>query len=485
MGFFLFLSPLLHAEPPKHEIRGVWLTTIYGLDWPSSPARTEQEQIGQQNELCEILDKLYLANFNTVFIQVRLRGDVIYRSAIEPASQVFSGKYGVSPGYDPLTFAIEEYHKRGIACHAWVVTFPVGSDQVVRQQGKQSIVKRRPELCKKHMGEWYLDPGMPGTTDYILSLTREIVSNYNIDGVHFDYIRYPDKADRFPDKATHTKYGKKVNPADWRRNNINQLVARIHDTVREIKPWVQVSSAPLGKYNRIEQNPNAGWTAFETVHQDPKAWIIQEKHDMIVPMMYYQHNDFYPFVDNWIENAGNRLVVPGLGAYRMEAEEADWELSDITTQIEYSRQAGASGTTFFRTANILNNTKGIYDELVNNYYKYPAHLVPMPWIDDTIPPSPKEIKAERKGDELKITWEAVSDISDEHTYTVYYSLKDDIRTESPTNILATGIRGTELYLPVSDTAEMGFTFSVTASSRSYIESAPSPETFYYLSKYIK
>ena len=113
-----FLQTANAADSPKHEIRAVWLTTVYGLDWPKRPATSASGIKAQQQELCRILDKLQDANFNTIFLQVRLRGDVIWNSAIEPASPVFSGKTGTMPGYDPLAFAIEEIHKRGMECHA-------------------------------------------------------------------------------------------------------------------------------------------------------------------------------------------------------------------------------------------------------------------------------------------------------------------------------------------------------------------------------
>lgn len=155
---------LLQAvEPPKKEIRAVWLTTVYGLDWPHKPATTEAERKAQQQALLDILDRLQEANFNMVFIQARLRGDVIYRSAIEPATKTFSGKYGVLPGYDPLAFVVDECHKRGMECHAWFVTFPLGTEKSVKEQGKLSVVKKKPKLCKRHNGEWYLDPGVPET----------------------------------------------------------------------------------------------------------------------------------------------------------------------------------------------------------------------------------------------------------------------------------------------------------------------------------
>ncbi len=473
------------VEPPKHEIRAVWLTTIYGLDWPHTPATTEAGRKAQQQELCTILDRLHDANFNTVFLQVRLRGDVIYRSAIEPASKTFSGRYGTMPGYDPLAFAVEECHKRGMECHAWFVTFPVGSDKTVKEQGKLSVVKRHPKLCKRHNGEWYLDPGEPGTADYILSLVKELVVGYDIDGIQFDYVRYPEQAKTFPDKAAHRKYGKAASLSDWRRENINRIICRAYDMIKELKPWVQVSSSPLGKYSRIERAPNAGLTAYESVFQDPKAWMQRGKQDMIVPMMYYLHDNFFPFVDNWVEGSNGRLVVPGLGAYRMNKSEADWTVNDITDQIDYSRYFGGAGTTFFRTANVLDNTKGLYDELRDNYYKYPAQLLPLSWLNDRVPTSPREVCVERDGDELRLSWQKPAEEKEDLTYTVYYSLSDTIDTAFARSMLATGVRDTVLYLPVRANEERGYCFSVSASTRYHIEGTPSSETYYYLSRFPK
>ena len=313
----------------------------------------------------------------------------------------------------------------------------------------------------------------------------DMVNGYDIDGIHFDYIRYPEQAKSFPDKNLYNKYGKKRPLAEWRRENINKMVYRIYDWVKSVKPWIQVSSSPLGKYNRIERVPNAGWTAYESVFQDPKMWMQNGKQDMIVPMMYYLHDNFFPFVDNWVDNRNGRLVVPGLGAYRMLKEEADWTVNDITDQIDYSRYYGGAGCTFFRCANILDNTKGIYDELKDKYYKYPAQLPPLSWLDDTVPAAPEEIRVEKEEDELKLSWQKPDSVKDVLTYTVYYSLTDSINPTSARNILMTGIRDTSIYLPVDTTSERGYIFSVSSSTRYHIESVLSKETYYYLSKYPK
>lgn len=490
-AFFLLLAVLFCSQwayaiqYPKKEVRAVWLTTVYGLDWPQRVAASEDSRKAQQEAVCGMLDRLQEANFNTVFFQVRMRGDVAYRSDIEPASAVFSGKYGRLPGYDPLAFMVAECHKRGLECHAWFVTFPVGSDKIVREQGRLSVVKRHPELCKHHKGEWFLDPGVPGTADYILKLVKEIVNGYDIDGIHFDYIRYPEAARSFPDKITYRKYGRKMRLEDWRRQNINRMVYRIYDWVKLVKPWVQVSSSPLGKYNRIPRVPNAGWTAYESVYQDAAQWLLAGKQDMIVPMMYYLHENFFPFVDNWVENANGRMIVPGLGAYRLLKEEADWTLTDLTDQIDYSRYFGGAGCSFFRCGNILSDEKGVYTELRDNYYRYPAQLPPLTWLNDSVPSAPEEIRVERLENELKLSWEKPAGEKQDLTYTVYYSLTDSIDTLSAQQMLATNIHGTELYLPVSPHREQGYLFVITSSTRYHIESLPSRETYYYLSKYIK
>jgi uncharacterized lipoprotein YddW (UPF0748 family) len=488
VGLFLFALCLPHlyaAEPPKYEIRAVWLTTNYGLDWPSKSATNASGIKTQQDELCLLLDSLKAANFNLVFLQVRTRGDVIYHSTIEPVSKVFSGKYGVLPGYEPLAFAIEECHKRGMECHAWFVTFPVGTERIVREQGSQSVVRKKQSIVKRHKGEWFLDPGMPETTTYLVSLVNELIRNYDVDGIHFDYIRYPEEARSFPDRSTYNKYGQKESYDDWRRNNINKIVTRLYDEVKQLKPWVVVSSAPLGKYNRIEKRPDAGWTAYESVFQDPVNWLAQGKQDMIVPMMYYLHDDFFPFVDNWVENGNGRYVVPGLGAYRVDENEANWATTDITDQIDYGRFYGGNGNAFFRCAHALDNSKGLYDELKNNYYKYPAQLPPLKWLNDSIPDAPKEIFVEKTAaDSLKLSWKEPEG-EEELTYTVYYSLTDSLNTTSAKEILATGLRAKEIQIPIASEAEQGFLFSVSASNRYRLESEPSPEAYYYQSEYIK
>ncbi|MDR2118899.1 MAG: family 10 glycosylhydrolase [Tannerellaceae bacterium] len=487
--FVLTLLPLpaRAAEYPKREIRAVWLSTIYGMDWPAKPAGNAAERKAQQKELCDRLDMLRNANFNMVFLQVRLRGDVIYPSAIEPMNRIFAGRHGASPGYDPLAFALEECRKRGLECHAWFITYPIGSMADVKSKGSKSVVARKPELCKLYNGEWYLNPGMPETSDYILAMVRELLRNYDVDGIHFDHIRYPENAEGFPDGETYAKYGKSNSLRAWRQNNINRMVERIYDWVKRYKPWVQVSASPLGKYSPLMQVPNAGLTAFD-VYQDPQEWLRMKKQDMIVPMMYYRDSFFYPFVDNWMANRNGRFLVLGLGVYKLAPGDSDWTLRDITSQIDYVRASGADGITFFRGMQLFRNTKGVYTVLKDKYFKYPALLPPLTWLSRQRPGAPVDVRIRREGNRLKISWNMPDDTEDDPgalRYTVYYSRSNTVNTALAQNILATGIPESEIYLAVESEKEQELSFRISASNRYHIESRPSREVYYYLTEYEK
>jgi uncharacterized lipoprotein YddW (UPF0748 family) len=470
---------------PKQEIRAVWLSTFYGMDWPSVSAFNSNELEAQQQELCDKLDMLRAANFNMVFLQVRIRGDLIYPSEIEPMNRVFSGKHGGYPGYDPLQFAIQECHRRGLECHAWFITYPLGTDSSVKNKGDRTVVKTNPEMCRLHNGEWYLDPGMPETSDYILSLVKELINSYDLDGIHLDHIRYPERSFNFPDADTHLKYGDSQDINTWRTENVNAMVERIYDWVKQHKPWVQVSSSPMGKHSPLAWMPNAGLTASD-VYQDSQEWLRRSKHDMIAPMMYYRDNHFYPFAENWMENTYGRHFAPGLGIYKLSPGEANWKLTDITDQIDYLRSANIKGFSFYRGEQLFNDAKGVYTILKNKYFKYPALLPPLTWLNRKRPPSPINLKVKRINDMLHITWNMplpTNSDADYMQYTVYCSRTDEVDTNLAQNILATGLQDKELFIYIDTYETFGLLFRVTASNRYHIESRPSSEFYYYLDNY--
>ncbi|MDR2499066.1 MAG: family 10 glycosylhydrolase [Tannerellaceae bacterium] len=481
---FLLLSLHLQAvDYPKREMRAVWIATIYGMDWPSRPATNESSRRLQQQELCDKLDMLRSCNFNTVFLQVRLRGDVIYPSAIEPFNSVFTGRLGGNPGYDPLAFAINECHKRNLECHAWIVTYPMGTAAAVRSN-RGSAVRKRPDLCKLYNGEWYMDPGLPGTSEYLYELVAELIAGYDIDGVHFDYIRYPDHADGFPDAATYSRYGQSKTIREWREDNISRTIERIYRLVKSQKPWVQVSSSPLGKYSRIKIVPNAGQTGL-SVYQDAQKWLHDEIHDFVAPMLYFKDMFFYPFVKNWMIYKANRYVVAGLAPYRMMPPD-NWTADEITRQINYLRLSNVDGIAFFRGAQIFRNAKGIRDSLQNRYFRYPALLPPLFWLSDEKPPAPFNLTVGMDGRQIRLSWDvAASGRTEVTSFTVYASPGSSVDIENPANIIATGLRRQEARFDISTDIEQGYTFRITASDRYHIESNPSKDVYYYISTYAK
>ena len=410
--FSLLLLPFLAAfaqTAPKHEIRATWLTTLGGMDWPSAKATSASGIQKQKEELCRILDELQQAHFNTVLFQTRLRGDVVYPSAFEPFAESLTGTEGRNPGYDPLRFAIEECHKRGMELHAWIVAIPIGNARQVRTLGRNALNRKHPSFCKQFKGSWYLDPGNPAVDDYLASIVREIVSGYDVDGIHLDYIRYPEQGERFPDQATYRKYGKRQDLKQWRRNNITRIVRRIYTETKRLKPWVKVSSSPIGKYRDTGRYSSQGWNAYEEVYQDAQQWLREGIHDALFPMMYFQGNHFYPFALDWEENKNGRWIIPGLGIYFLHPSELNWKLDEVVRQIYFIRTIGLDGQAYFRTRFLLDNTKGIFNELKQHFYPLPAVTPPMTWTDSIAPAKPSSPSFTLLDRGIRFQWKASTD----------------------------------------------------------------------------
>ena len=473
---FLILFNLSAQPAPKYEVRAAWITAVYGLDWPRTKATTPAGIQKQKEELVEILDKLKEANFNTVLFQARTRGDVLYKSDIEPYNSILTGKSGKDPGYDPLAFAIEECHKRGMECHAWMVTIPLGGRKHVASLGKQSVTRRQPKICVPYKREYFLNPGNPKTKEYLMSLVKEVVEKYDVDGVHFDYLRYPERAFRFPDSYDYRKYGNGRSLDQWRRDNITEILRYIYKGVKQLKPWVKVSTCPVGKYRDTSRYSSKGWNAFHVVHQDVQGWLGEGIQDQIYPMMYFRGNAFYPFALDWQEQSNGRHVVPGLGVYFLHPSEGDWSLDEIQRQINFIRNHHLAGEAHYRVKFVTDNTQNLYDILQNDFYAYPALQPPMTWADSIAPSAPSDLKAGQISEGYtRLHWKASTDNDKQNTptYVVYASDELPVDTQNPANIVATGIRETEyIYAPILPWTTRRH-FVVTAIDRYGNESEPS------------
>lgn len=453
---------------PKREVRAVWVTTLSGLDWPTTRATNASGREKQKEELCRLLDRLQACRINTVMLQTRVRGSVIYPSEIEPWDVCLTGQFDRDPGYDPLAFAIEETHKRGMELHAWVVTVPAFKTVNTKKMGKRSLMKTNPKLLKRHGDQYYLDPGLPGSADYLTAICREITRNYDIDGIHFDYIRYPENPESFADGATYKKYGKGQNKRAWRRDNITNMVREAYEAIKELKPWVRVSCSPVGKYNDVSRYSARGWSAYGTVYQDAQGWMRDGIMDMLLPMMYFQGDHFYPFAADWQEKSYGRTVAPGLGIYFLSPKEKDWEWGIIQRELCYLREMGLGGQAFFRSRFLTDNTKGIYDYLQTTFYPYPALLPPMTWQSTSAPEKPHLVKRERRnGVNEYLEWERQEGCR----YVIYASSELPVDTSNPKNIVKVTSDNCYIYSLLGAYC-YGYHLAVTALDRYGNESLP-------------
>lgn len=467
-----------YCQSPKREYRAVWMTTIENLDWPKTKIKRPEDIAKQKQELTALLDSLKGYNINTVLLQTRVRGDVIYPSAIEPFSAVLTGKAGKDPGYDPLAFAIEECHKRDMQLHAWLVTLPLGKAAHMRSLGKMGLSKRRPKLCRFYKDSWYMEPGEPETAEYLTALITEIVEKYEVDGIHLDYIRYPDRPREYPDHALHRRHGSGQSLADWRRANITHIVRGIYHKVKSIKPWVRVSCAPLGKHDDLTGYPSRGWNAHSTVFQEAQKWLDEGIMDILFPMMYFSGNNFYPFMLDWQESSAGRHIAPGLGVYRLLESEGDWSIDEITRQLFTSRAAGTAGTAIFRTEHLLQNNKGVAD-FFRAFNSQPALIPPMTWGNNEVPSTPKAFSAVRANDVLALAWQSVK-APDNHPamrYNLYRSKSYPVDTEDINNLVAANIKDTVfLWNDIAADAHWAVTavdaFEVESKPATWSEKAP-------------
>ena len=373
---------------PKYEVRAVWLTTIGGIDWPHSYAQSERSAEKQKEELRAILDRLQKANINTVLLQTRIRATTIYPSQYEPWDGCLSGFPGKSPGYDALQFAIDECHKRGMEVHAWVVTIPVGK---WNSYGCRQLRKRFPRLIKRIDQDGYMDPEATQTGCYLAEMCREIVQRYDVDGIHLDYIRYPE--------TWKFRTGK-----DQARGNITRIVEKIHQAVKKEKPWVKMSCSPIGKFDDLSRYWSHGWNAYTKVAQDAQAWLKDGLMDELFPMMYFRGDQFFPFAIDWKEHSYGKIIAPGLGIYFLDPKEGKWNISDITSELYHLRNIG-EGHAFFRNKFLLDNHQGVYDFVTAHFNRYPALVPPMTWESNKRPQQPVTLCIEENEGTTTLRWD--------------------------------------------------------------------------------
>lgn len=444
------------AYSPKYETRAVWLTTLFGLDWPHHKATDHASMLSQQDELSSTLDRLKAAGINTVMLQTRVRATTIYPSDIEPWDECLTGRGGGNPGYDPLAFAISECHKRGMELHAWVVALPIGK---WNSYGCRRLRKLHPKMVKKIDDEGYLNPEYESTSQYIADICAEIASRYDIDGLHFDYLRYPE---------TWSKKGHE----DSGRYNITHIAAVVSRRVKSLKPWAKISCSPIGKHDDLPRQSSKGWNARTRVCQDAQLWLDSHIMDQLYPMMYFRGENFYPFAFDWQQSAPqSHSIVAGLGIYQMDRQQQDWPLGDMIRQMSVCRSLGI-GQCFFRSQFFTSNTKGIYDFTASKFYKLHALTPPTPNPQGSKPNAPSALRQYSLGDTLLMEWTAPTP----QYYTgadLYFTLYADnswpVDIDNAQNIVAQHLQQCRIAIA---NPPRGLYYAVTATDRFGTESSP-------------
>ena len=400
---------------PKEEVRAVWLTTIGGLDWPHSYSQSANSAKKQQTEFCRILDQLAAAGINTILLQTRIRATTIFPSDYEPWDGALSGFPEKSPGYDALAFCIEQCHLRGMKLQAWVVCIPAGK---WNGTGCRRLRRTHPSMMKKVGDEGFLNPEKAETATYLANLCADIARRYDVDGIHLDYIRYPDGWGKIRDK----EYG---------RECITRIVREVHDAVKAEKKWIVLSCSPVGKYADTKRQWSHGWNARDAVCQDAALWLERGYMDMLFPMMYFRGQNFYPFAIDWQERSSGKIIAPGLGIYFMHPRESNWSLDDITREFEVARQYGLSNC-MFRSKFFTDNTKGIYDYFSKTFATTPSLQPAMTWLSSSRPSAPTGLIIRKDDETTTLQWD-----DNGGKYNVYGSGSWPVDIQKGANLLAT------------------------------------------------
>ncbi len=378
--FFCFLFSLGIASlalGAEREFRGAWVATVYNLDWPSSPGLPAATQKAQ---LRALLDRAAELKLNAILLQVRPASDALYASRKEPWSEFLTGTAGVSPGYDPLAFAISEAHARGIELHAWVNPFRAAISASVRLPANH-VAKTHPEWVRRFGKQLWIDPGEPAARHYVIDVITDIVARYDIDGLHLDDYFYPyplsSGAATFPDDSTWQRFGagKGESRGDWRRENINDFVHSMYRAVKATKSSVRVGISPFGIWRPgVPPSTKAGLDAYGQLYADSRKWLANGWVDYLAPQLYWSihpaDQSFPVLLDWWRAQSHGTPIWPGIATERIGSKRPAREIVD---QIELTRRGTSSpGHIHWSMKALMRNQGGIDNLLRSGPYEEKA-----------------------------------------------------------------------------------------------------------------
>lgn len=448
---FLFLFGFsASAQDPAPELRGTWFTTAWRIDWP--PVGNAQTQ---KNQMVNMFNRLQAANINAVFFQVRPNADAFYRSNYEPWSHFLGASTadrGKDPGYDPLAFAIEEAHKRGMELHVWLNPYRYENTAGEFAGRPGDYAQTHPHLIITYNGKTYFDPGHPQTTQLIKNIVADIVQHYNIDGVIFDDYFYPSNMPNEFDDHTYHQFGSvdfirryytDITRGNFRRASVNNMIKEVNDTIKAINPALVFGVSPAGIYTTnlavasfYGTTLPAGITGnnnWATINCDPLAWLKEGSVDYISPQLYWQlggSQDFKTLTEWWGLQAKRygRHHYPSLGSYRLygtksmdaetsleqefrvgewmlDNEKSGWAVTEIENQILANRNSPnneAQGLIFYNTVSLLNTSKNLATYLAEGVFEQKSIWPYLSWLANPALTTPQILDMASLGGETNL-----------------------------------------------------------------------------------
>lgn len=469
----------------KHEWRAVWIATVDNIDWPSSRGLSTERQ---KQELIEYLDLFKKMNFNSIVLQIRPTADAFYMSAHEPWSIYLTGdqKKTPDPLYDPLAFAITEAHKRGMELHAWLNPYRVlQSTGDIPKMSPQHLYHQRPELFVRHGKKLYFDPAYPETREYLVKVIKDIVTRYDVDGIHFDDYFYPNNDfDDTRSFALHPRGYAQKDKMAWRRENVDMVIEMLRDSIKHIKPYVKFGISPYAVWRNLRDDPRGSatksyaYTNYDNLHADILLWMEKGWLDYILPQLYfnigYENADFKILADWWQDYSAGTPVYGGLGTYRLgaNAKPVAWQSADeIKKQTMMLRNMEAyQGACYFNAKNFKENRLGI-NKIMEQLYPNPALVPPLRGFPVDAPDSPTNVALNTSGNDWKITWNNSMEQNNIHSakyHVVYRFAKNEVPdfTKGTSIIALTG----ERYYQLKNTDKGNYDYYVSALDRLYNES---------------
>ncbi len=359
----------------QNEFRGAWIATVHNLDWPSRPGLSSN---AQKAELTRQLEFAKALGLNAIIFQVRPSCDAFYKSSLEPWSPFLTGKMAGDPGYDPLEFAIREARRLGLQLHAWFNPYRALATTRFAPSSNH-ISRRHPDWVRRHGTQLWLDPGLPEVLEHTTRVILDVVSRYEIDGVHMDdyFYPYPTRGTvQFDDAVTYARYrdsGGRLPKSDWRRANVNRLVSTLHARIKAVKPHVMFGVSPFGIWRPgVPPTIEAQLNAYEQLAADSRTWLQNGWVDYLAPQLYWSieppKQSFATLLDWWRNQSVRGIPIwPGIAVDRVGEGRPS---SEIARQITLTRKdTDRPGHILWSLKDVRSNRDRVADLLRKEVYR--------------------------------------------------------------------------------------------------------------------